>query len=185
MEPGPDQPGLQQSGWRRPLGRQLQAQGSKSLPLSPLDGHGADLQPLSRSPERQALQDCEPERDHLGGGQLIHQLLQSQLLLNPACRQLGLRGGQLIEQAGLAINAGIEAEVTQRAAALLMQAVGDAHQPHPIAQVMLQGPADAAAQIGRWRLTGSAAGSGADQGLTGYLDQIFPLHQREQAPGGS
>jgi|688.fasta_scaffold09829_10 hypothetical protein len=50
---------------------------------------------------------------------------------------------------------------------------------------MLQSPADAAAQIGLGRLAGSAAGSGADQGFTGHLDQILPLHQREQAPGGS
>ena len=64
-----------------------------------------------------------------------------------------------------------------------MQAMGNAHQPHPIAQVMLQGPGDAAAQIGRWRLARSAAGSGANQGLPGHLDQILPLHQREQAPG--
>jgi len=70
------------------------------------------------------------------------------------------------------------------ALALLMQAMGNAHQPHPIAQVVLQRPGDAAAQIGRWRLAGPAAGGGANQGLTGHLDQILPLHQREQAPGG-
>ena len=64
-----------------------------------------------------------------------------------------------------------------------MQAMGNAHQPHPIAQVMLQGACDAAAQIGRWRLARSAAGGGANQGLPGRLDQILPLHQREQAPG--
>jgi len=50
--------------------------------------------------------------------------------------------------------------------------------------MVLQGPGDAAAQIGRWRLSGSAAGCGADQGFTGHLDQILPLHQREEAPGG-
>jgi hypothetical protein len=61
--------------------------------------------------------------------------------------------------------------------------MGNAHQPHPIAQVMLQGTGDAAAQIGRCRLAGPAAGSGAHQGLPGHLDQILPLHQREQAPG--
>ena len=64
-----------------------------------------------------------------------------------------------------------------------MQPMGNAHQPHPIAQVVLQGPGDAAAQIGSWRLACSAAGGGAHQGLTGHLDQILPLHQREQAPG--
>jgi hypothetical protein len=65
-----------------------------------------------------------------------------------------------------------------------MQAARHAHQPHPIAQVVLQGPLDAAAQIGRWRLARSAAGGGANQGLPGHLDQILPLHQWEQAPGG-
>lgn len=65
-----------------------------------------------------------------------------------------------------------------------MQAMGNAHQPHPIAHVMLQRPGDAAAQIGSWRLAGSAEGSGADQGLAGHLGQILPLHQREQASGG-
>ena len=65
-----------------------------------------------------------------------------------------------------------------------MLAAGDAHQPYPIAQVVLQGPCDAAAQIGPSGLAGSAAGSGAHQGLTGHLDQILPLHQREEAPGG-
>ena len=49
---------------------------------------------------------------------------------------------------------------------------------------MLQGPGDAAAQIRSCRLAGSATGSGADQGLAGHLEQILPLHQREQAPGG-
>ena len=91
---------------------------------------------------------------------------------------------ELIEQARLAITTGIEAEVPQRALALLMEAMGNAHQPHPIAEVMLQGPGDAAAQIGSRRLARSAAGGGAKQGLTGHLDQILPLHQREQAPGG-
>ncbi len=97
---------------------------------------------------------------------------------------LGLRRGQLIEQARLAIVLGIKAAVAQRALPLLMQAARRAHQPHAIAQVVLQGPGDAAAQIGPSRLTSSAAGSGANQGLTGHLDQILPPHQREQAPGG-
>ncbi|MFZ4804424.1 MAG: hypothetical protein ACOYLI_07155 [Synechococcus lacustris] len=30
-------------------------------------GRGADLQPLGRAPQRQALQGCEPERCGLGG----------------------------------------------------------------------------------------------------------------------
>ncbi len=49
---------------------------------------------------------------------------------------------------------------------------------------MLQRPDDAAAQTGPSGLAGSAAGSGADQDLTGHLDQILPLRQREEAPGG-
>ena len=67
----------------------------------------------------------------------------------------------------------------QRAGALLMLAAGDAHQADAIAQVVLQGPGDAAAQIGPSVLACSAAGSGAKQGLTGHLDQILLLHQRE------
>ena len=97
--------------------------------------------------------------------------------------RLGFWSGQPIEQAGLAINAGIKAEVPQRTLALLMQQARHAHQPHPIVQVVLQGPGDAAAQIGRSRLACSAAGSRADQGLAGHSYQILPLHQREQAPG--
>jgi hypothetical protein len=88
---------------------------------------------------------------------------------------LGLWGYQLIAQARLAIGGSIEAGVAERPGALLMLVAGDAHQPHPIAQVMLQGTGDAAAQIGRWRLAGTEAGSGADQGLAGHLDQILPL----------
>ena len=74
--------------------------------------------------------------------------------------------------------------MAERPSALLVLAAGDAHQADAIAQVVLQGPGDAAAQIGRWRLSGSAAGSGAHQGFSGYLDQILPLQQREEAPGG-
>ena len=48
---------------------------------------------------------------------------------------------------------------------------------------MLQGTGDEAPEVGNWRLACSAAGSGANQGLAGHLDQILPLHQREQAPG--
>jgi hypothetical protein len=58
------------------------------------------------------------------------------------------------------------------------------HQPHPITQVLLQGPSDAAVQIGPSGLSGSASGSGADQCFSGHLDQILPLHQREEAQGG-
>ena len=65
-----------------------------------------------------------------------------------------------------------------------MLAAGDAHQADAIAEVVLQGPGDAAAQIGPSGLACSAAGSGANQGLTGHLDQILPLHQREEAAGG-
>jgi hypothetical protein len=41
-----------------------------------------------------------------------------------------------------------QGQALQERLALLMQALGNAHQPHPIAQVVLQGPCDAAAQIG-------------------------------------
>ena len=95
-----------------------------------------------------------------------------------------LWAGQLIEQARLAISVAIKADMTEGALTLLMQPAWNTHQPHPIAQVMLQGTGDAAAQIGPSGLTGSAAGSGADQGLPGHLDGILPLHQREQTPGG-
>ena len=78
----------------------------------------------------------------------------------------------------------IKAAVAKRPGALLMLAAGDADQADAITQVVLQGPGDAAAQIGPSGLAGSAAGSGADQGFSGHLDQIFPLHQREEAPGG-
>jgi hypothetical protein len=50
-----------------------------------------------------------------------------------------LGAGQLIEQARLASGVAIKADVTQGALTLLMQPAWDAHQPHPIAQVMLQG----------------------------------------------
>jgi hypothetical protein len=50
-----------------------------------------------------------------------------------------LRAGQLIEQARLASGVAIKADVTQGALTLLMQPAWNAHQPHPIAQVMLQG----------------------------------------------
>ena len=46
--------------------------------------------------------------------------------------------GQLIEQARLAIGVAIKTDVTQRALTLLMQPPWNAHQPHTIAQVMLQ-----------------------------------------------
>jgi hypothetical protein len=64
-----------------------------------------------------------------------------------------------------------------------VQPARHAHQPDAIPQVVLQGPGDAAAQIGPSGLACPATGSGADQGLPGHLDQILPLHQREQAAG--
>jgi len=185
MQPGPDQPGLQQGDWRGPLGRQLLAQGGKGLSLSSLHRHGADLQPLGCSAEREALEDREPQGHRLGSGELLDKLLQRQPIGAIAIRCLGLWGGQLIEQTGLAIGLGIEAAVAHWALALLVQLARHSHQPHPIAQVMLQGTGDAAAQIGRRRLTRAATGSGADQGFPGHLDQIIPLHQWEQAPGSS
>jgi hypothetical protein len=53
--------------------------------------------------------------------------------------RLGFWSGQLIEQAGLAISAGIEAVVAQWALTLLLQPAWHPHQPYPIAQVVLQG----------------------------------------------
>jgi hypothetical protein len=69
--------------------------------------------------------------------QLIYQLLQRQIISGPGCFLLW--GRQLIEQALLASGVAIKADVTQRAVTLLMQPPWDTHQPHPIAQVMLQG----------------------------------------------
>ena len=66
-----------------------------------------------------------------------------------------------------------------------MQPARNAHQPHPIAQVMLQSTRDAAAQIGLCRLTCFAAQHRAEQGFSSYLDQILPLDQREEAAGYS
>jgi hypothetical protein len=102
------------------------------------------------------------------------------------CRSLSIGGYDdwyLPATPVLTSGAGMEAGVAERAGALLVLAAGDAHQPHAIAQVVLQGTGDAAAQIGPSGLASSAAWSGADQGLAGHLDQILPLHQREQAPG--
>jgi hypothetical protein len=102
------------------------------------------------------------------------------------CRSLNIGGYDdwyLPATPVLTSGAGMEAGVAERAGALLVLAAGDAHQPHAIAQVVLQGTGDAAAQIGPSGLASSAAWSGADQGLAGHLDQILPLHQREQAPG--
>jgi hypothetical protein len=65
----------------------------------------------------------------------------------------------LIEQAGLSIGLGIKAAVAQRALTLLMHLARHPHQPHPIAQVMLQSALDATAQIGLSRLACSAAGA--------------------------
>ena len=69
--------------------------------------------------------------------QLIYQLLQRQIISGPGCFLLW--AGQLIEQARLTIGVAIKADMTQRALTLLMQPAWDAHEPHPIAQVMLQG----------------------------------------------
>ena len=59
------------------------------------------------------------------------------MISGPGCFLLWT--GQLIEQALLAIALAIKADVTQGALTLLMQLAWHAHQPHPIAQVMLQG----------------------------------------------
>ena len=163
---------------------QLLAQGGKGLLLGPVHRHRADLQVCSGGPQGKTLEDGEPQGRGLGGGQLLHQALQRQPIGRTASSSLGLGGDQLIQQGLLTCGGGIEAGVAKRAGALLMLTAGDTHQPHPIAQMVLQGPGDAAAQIGPSGLACFAAGSRADEGLAGHLDQIFPLHQREQTPGG-
>ena len=69
--------------------------------------------------------------------QLIYQLLQRQIISGAGCFLLW--AGQLIEQARLAISVAIKADMTEGALTLLMQPAWNTHQPHPIAQVMLQG----------------------------------------------
>jgi hypothetical protein len=66
-----------------------------------------------------------------------------------------------------------------------MLTAGDAHQPHPIAQVMVQRTLDAAPEVRLSRLARMDSGDGAHQGLAGHLEQIVPLDQWEQAMGGS
>ena len=140
---------------------QLLAQGGEGLLLGSLHGHRADLQLRRGGPQGEPFKDGEPQGCCLD------------------CRQL-LQQGVLTGGGG-----SIKAGVAKWPGALLMLTAGDAHQADAIAQVVLQGPGDAAAQIGPSGLACSAAGSGANQGLTGHLDQILPLHQREEAPGGS
>ena len=86
------------------LCRQLLPQCGKGLLLCSLHGHGADLQPRGGLPEREALEDGEPQGCGLGSGQLIDQLLQRQLLPRPAGSQLRLRRSQLLELNGEANN---------------------------------------------------------------------------------
>ena len=86
------------------LCRQLLPQCGKGLLLCSLHGHGADLQPRGGLPEREALEDGEPQGCRLGSGQLIDQLLQRQLLPRPAGSQLRLRRSQLLELNGEANN---------------------------------------------------------------------------------
>ncbi len=50
---------------------------------------------------------------------------------------------------------------------------------------MVQRTLDAAAQVRLSRLAITAARSRAHQGLTGHLQQVFPLNQGEQPMGGS
>jgi hypothetical protein len=73
------------------------------------------------------------------------------------------------------------AAVAKRSSNRFVHVAGDAHQADRITEVVLQCPGDAAAQIGPSGLAGSAAGSGADQGFSGHLDQILPLHQRTKS----
>jgi hypothetical protein len=77
----------------------------------------------------------------MGGRQLIDELLKRQAMDGLAAGWLGFWSAQLVEQAGVAINAGIEAAVAEGELPLLMQAMGNAYQPHPIAQLVLQRPA--------------------------------------------
>ena len=95
------------------------------------------MQLLRCSSQREALKDGEPQGRGLSCRQLIYQLLQRQIISGPGCFLLW--GRQLIEQARLTIGVAIKADMTQRALTLLMQPAWDAHEPHPIAQVMLQG----------------------------------------------
>jgi hypothetical protein len=82
------------------------------------------------------------------------QLLHGRLGERKLQRQLDCWSGQLIQQGVLTISGSIEADVPQRAGALLvLLPAGDAHQAEAIAQVVPQGPGDAAAQIGLSRLT--------------------------------
>ena len=67
----------------------------------------------------------------------------------------------------------------QRAAALPMLPAEVALQGDAIVEVVLQGPGDAAAEIGTSGLACSLANCGANQGFSGHLDQIVPLHQRK------
>ena len=163
---------------------QLLAQRSEGLLLGPLHGHRADLQLRRGGSQGEPLEDGEPQGCGLGGRQLIDKLLQRRPGEGGLQRGLSDGCGELLQQGGLTGGVSIEAGVAERPGALLVLTAGDAHQADAIAQVVLQGPSDAAAQIGPSGLAGSAAGSGADQGFTGHLDQILPLHQREEAPGG-
>jgi len=115
---------------------------------------------------------------------LLHQLLQRRP--GEGDLQRGLTGGsrQLHHQGELTGGVSNKAGVAERPGALLLLTAGDAHQADAIAQVVLQSLGVPAPQIGPSGLTGSAARSGANQGLKGHLNQIFPLHQWEEAPGG-
>jgi hypothetical protein len=132
--------------------------------------HRADLQLRRDGSQGEALEDGEPQGCGLGCGQLLHQSLQGRpgegdlqrgLSGGRLQRRLGCGSGQLIEQGVLTSDGSIEAGVAERAAALLVLPAGDAHQADAIAQVLLQGTADAAAQIGPSGLACFAAGSGA------------------------
>ena len=163
---------------------QLLTQGGEGLFLGPLNGHRADLQLRRGGPQGEPFEDGEPQGRGLGGRQLIDKLLQRRPGDGGFKRGLSDGCRQLLQQGELTGGGCIKAGVAERAGALLMLAAGDADQADAIAQVVLQGPGDAAAKIGPSGLSGSAAGSGAHQGFSGHLDQILPLHQREEAPGG-
>lgn len=97
---------------------QLLTQCSEGLLLGTLNAHRADLKLLQHRPSDGELQ-----------------------------RGLSDGSRQLLQQGGLTSTGSIEAGVAGQTDACFLLAPGDAHQPHPIAQVVLQGTGDAAEQI--------------------------------------
>jgi hypothetical protein len=156
---------------------QLLAQGSEGLLLGPLHRHRADLQLRCGGSQGQPLDEGEPQGRGLGRRQLLHQQLQRRpgeggLQRGPSdgCRQL-------LQQGELTGGGSIKAGVAKRPGAFLMLAAGDAHQPHPIAQVMLQGPGDAA------RLQPTATGfSFPNRKITSRKSQVVEIDDLGSLP---